>query len=74
MMFRKLVFLSSLGAASAMDVYTAMIMPLSSNYTAEGTMVVMVEEGSTSIFYGAHVMGLESSLDAMMCTAMNGCG
>ncbi|GAX25688.1 hypothetical protein FisN_15Lh059 [Fistulifera solaris] len=74
MMFRNLVFLASVGAASSMDVYTAMIMPLSSNYTAEGTMVVMVEEGSTSIFYGGHVMGLESSLDATMCTAMNGCG
>lgn len=57
-----------------MEAYTAMIMPLSSNYTAMGTMVVMVEEGSTSIFYGAHVTGLQTSLDAMMCTAMNGCG
>lgn len=74
MIFHSLVFLASISAASAMEAYTAMIMPLSSNYTAEGTMVVMIEEGSTSIFYGGHFTGLESSLDATMCTAMNGCG
>lgn len=73
MIFHSLVFFATVSAASAMEAYMAMIMPLP-GHSAEGTTIVMVEEGSTSVFYGGHVTGLESSLDASTCDAMNGCG
>lgn len=74
MIFHSLAFFATVSFASAMEAFTANIMPLSDKYTVEGITVVMIDEESTAVFYGGHLTGLESSLDASTCNATNGCG